>query len=427
MLSINKTYCWLFIAAMLIQIPSISVMSFLDELLVVLLMCLLMLDVVVNHRFKKYKLLWVVMGVMTCYVIYSMVFVSYNTPHAIVVDFIAQMKPYCYFCISYAIVPKFDTTTKRILKGICILNAVTIVVCYSMGLSVVRATFSHVAYLGLLSAISFMVYLMCSVDENGKLSKSDLIIAVVILTCGLTSTRSKFYGEYVLALYMLFLYKPGLFKNFSIKQGAILMLAFVIVLWVAWGKIDYYFISGGQDEQFFDEDLMQSFARPVLYAGMITLLIMHPLFGSGLASFATNASSANVSYSGAYAELGIDRVWGLSEDMGDFICDAYYPSLAQFGIIGVVLYFGFFIWMYKRISLLLHITSKVLYIIGLMAIVVVLIECIAATSFTQGAGAMCMMILGCVMSQFKNLSKAERKAIQQLPYKEVNSMEYLKR
>ena len=425
MLSINKTYCWLFVAAMLIQIPSIFLMKFLEELLVVFLMCLVMLDVVVNRRYKRYKLLWALTGLMAFYAIYSMTCVSYNTTGAIVSDFIAQMKPFCYFFISYAIAPKFDTVTKRVLKGICIFNALTVVVCFSMGIPVVKATFLHVAYLGLLSLISFMVYLMCSVDENGKLSKADLIIAVVILTCGLTSTRAKFYGAYVLALYMLFFYKPGLMKTFSLKHGVILLLTFAATLWVTWEKIEYYFINGGQEDMIFDEELMHSFARPMLYIGMLMLLIKHPFFGGGLASFASNASSGYVSYSGAYAELGLDQVWGLSEDFGNFICDAYYPSLAQFGIVGIVLFCWFFIWIYKRLSLMLHTSSKVLYSVGLMAIVVILIESVASTTFTQGAGAMCMMILGCITSQFKNLSKAERKALQQLPYKETESMEYL--
>ena len=56
MLSVNKIYCWLFVFALLIQIPSIHLLKFLDELLVVFMMCLVFLDVVVNKQFKKYNI-----------------------------------------------------------------------------------------------------------------------------------------------------------------------------------------------------------------------------------------------------------------------------------------------------------------------------------------------------------------------------------
>ena len=108
MLSINKIYCWLFVFALLIQIPSIHLLKFLDELLVVFMMCLVFLDVVVNKQFKKYNLLWVITGIMLFYAIYSLTWVSYNTPKAIFQDFVVQMKPFCYFCVSFAVVPKFN-------------------------------------------------------------------------------------------------------------------------------------------------------------------------------------------------------------------------------------------------------------------------------------------------------------------------------
>lgn len=426
MLSINKTYCWLFVAAMLIQIPSLSVAKFLDELLVVFLVALAVLDVLVNHRYKRYKLLWIVTGVMIFYVIYSMTCVSYNTPKAVIVDFIAQMKPFCFFCVSYAIAPKLDTKTKQILKAVCVMNAVIAVVCFVIGLSAIITVFFHPAYLGLVSILSCMVYLMCSMDENSKISKKDLIIALIILTIGLASTRSKFYGEYVLALYMLFLYKPGFMKRFSLKYSIVLVLALLLTVWVAWGKIDYYFISGGQEEQMFDEEFMESFARPMLYVGMFLLLAIHPVFGSGLASFGTYASSTEVNYSNAYAAVGLDQVWGLSEDFDSFITDSFFPVLAQFGIVGIILFFGFFVWIYKRLSLYLYSAGKMPFVIGMITIVVIMIESVASTTLLQGAGAMCMMILGYLASRFKDISKAERKVMQELPYKETKPMEYLK-
>ena len=127
MLSINKIYCWLFVFALLIQIPSIHLLKFLDELLVVFMMCLVFLDVVVNKQFKKYNMLWLVTGIMLFYAIYSLTWVSYNTSKAIFQDFVVQMKPFCYFCVSYAVVPKFSNQMKNTLRVICIMISIIVV------------------------------------------------------------------------------------------------------------------------------------------------------------------------------------------------------------------------------------------------------------------------------------------------------------
>lgn len=60
-------------------------------------------------------------------------------------------------------------------------------------------------------------------------------------------------------------------------------------------------------------------------------------FGCGLGSFGTFASAEY--YSPIYEMYGLNHIWGLSKNMPIFICDAFYPELAQFGIIGAILYF----------------------------------------------------------------------------------------
>ena len=360
---------------------------------------------------------------MVFYAIYSLTWVSYNTPTAIMQDFVVQMKPFCYFCVSYAVVPKINDQIKTILKSICLLNVTLVLGCFVTG--VVENVFFHVSYLGLVSMMSFLVYVLCSCDDFEKISKKDLYIAIIMLTIGLVSTRSKYYGEFVLALYLLFVYRPGIMKSLSLKHIVLLVITFALVLFVTWQKIDYYFISGGQDYQMFDEEMLASFARPVMYASMLVLLGMHPLFGSGLASFGTYASTTAVNYSGVYATIGIDNVWGLSEDFGAFTCDAFYPELAQFGIVGIILFVYLFVWMYRKISLYLYLSGKLLYIAGVVSIIVLLIESIASTSFTQGVGAMYMMILGCLVSKFKNITKEQEIEIRKMPYKESGALDYM--
>lgn len=400
-------------------------MKFLDELLAFFMMCLVFLDVIINKQYKKYKLLWIVIGIMTFYAVYSLTWVSYNTPRAILQDFIVQLKPFCYFFVSYAVVPKFDYKIRFIIKKICILNVLVVLFCIVTGL--VPDVLFHVLYIGLIAVVSFLAYLYSSIDRNGQISRNDIIILLLLLTIGLAGTRTKFYGEFIIALYLLFVYRPGIMKEIKMKHILSLISVVVLVLVVAWNKIDYYFISGGQDFQMFDEDMMSSFARPVLYVSMFVLLGIHPFFGSGLASFGTYASSTSVNYAGTYATLGIDKVWGLSDYYDAFICDAFYPSLAQFGVIGIIMFVAFFIWIYRRLELTLYLDGKILYTVGMVAIVVIIIENIAATTFNQGAGAMCMMILGCLVSKYKDITKEQETEMKKMPYKEKGALDYIRK
>ena len=106
-------------------------------------------------------------------------------------------------------------------------------------------------------------------------------------------------------------------------------------------------------------------------------------------------------------EYGIENVWGLSKRYTNFVSDTYYPSLAQFGIIGILLFLLF--WMYitvKAISLykksgftqLKHIVI-ILLIIGFLAI-----ESTTGSTFIAQGGFFLMMMLGMVLSDMQKES-----------------------
>ena len=125
-------------------------------------------------------------------------------------------------------------------------------------------------------------------------------------------------------------------------------------------------------------------------------MVDHFPLGTGLASFASYASSTN--YSEVYYEYGINNVYGLSQNFPHFISDAYYPSLAQFGILGAFLFVLFWRWGYK---LLLHLVRgknpekyKYHFVAGSIIICWVFIESTGGTTFVQSTGLVMMMSLG---------------------------------
>ena len=53
-------------------------------------------------------------------------------------------------------------------------------------------------------------------------------------------------------------------------------------------------------------------------------------FGSGLGSFGTAAAAKE--YSPLYYKYQLDNVWGLNPENPMFLADAFYPTLAEFGV-----------------------------------------------------------------------------------------------
>ena len=91
-------------------------------------------------------------------------------------------------------------------------------------------------------------------------------------------------------------------------------------------------------------------------------------------------------------------MWGLSKEMPTFICDAFYPELAQFGVVGVILYFTFWGTILRKSAkeLLPEIQLFVLLIFLFF-----LIEGIADATFTQNRGLFILILLGLVLSPNK--------------------------
>ena len=117
-------------------------------------------------------------------------------------------------------------------------------------------------------------------------------------------------------------------------------------------------------------------------------------FGTGLASFGTLASGEY--YSKTYKEYGLDSLWGISKDKPDFIADAFYPELAQFGLIGVILYWGFWIYLLKCVIKTQR-SQRKQFIIVILAFVFFAIEGFGDATFTHNRGLFVLILMGMVL------------------------------
>ena len=154
-----------------------------------------------------------------------------------------------------------------------------------------------------------------------------------------------------------------------------------LINYVIWDKFNLYFIQGTEEDS--------GVARPLFYITSFKILIDYFPFGSGLASFANNASG--IFYSPLYYKYDLWQVWGCTPAYPDFVADAFYPNLAQFGIVGVLLFFYF---LYKRYNEITRLKNVDRYILGLIVLITILFESVADTMILSNRGVLFFLILG---------------------------------
>ena len=416
MLRADRICIWIFILGLLFLIPGYVFVKYIDELCAVALGVIAVLDAIVNGNWKRYKLLWIIMGIMTFYAIYSVAFLSFNTLPYIIVDWIIELKPYIPWVVFFAVRPTLKEGDKQIIKWICIFNIVLAFIIALGGYYAIITLIGHIAVVGQVIFVCTLLYAYCSIEESGGFSKQNLIEILAFLTLGLVCTRSKYYVEYICAIFFFVFYRPGVLRKLNLKHLMAFIALGLLIVFVSWNKFSYYYLTGNSDT--FDPTTVQTFARPVLFAtGGLILIDFFP-FGSGLASFATYASAAN--YSNLYYHYGIDKVYGLSPQMGEFICDAFLPSLAQFGIVGLVLFTWFWVYVYHFVRPLARnalIEYKYDIALASLVIIYVLVESTSGNSFTQPSGLIAMCLLGVIcgkaenVTETKNLTNTDKKKL----------------
>ena len=189
---------------------------------------------------------------------------------------------------------------------------------------------------------------------------------------------------------MLFYIKKQLdFK--SPKTIWTISLLMAVVLLVTWERFDIYYVSGWN----------QKMARPETYKTAWLILWDYFPFGSGMGSFACNGAWKH--YSPLYPEYGLDHIWGLDRG-GGFICDAYYPTLAQFGVVGV---FFFCVFWKRRLIAFNQIESLKYYKVAMMSFFCLAMEQTADSSLLSGKGmGYCMLIALCLNANY-NMEEEE--------------------
>lgn len=391
---INKHFYNLFLFTLTFGILLYDAIGFdyTDEFCALMLFILFAFSLFRKSDWGINKAFLVTIGVFLFYFAYSL-YIHSNGKVAIVSDMLVQIKPYLAFFCVYSMMPRFDANQKEILKSLSLIfwGALLLIgIAELFSPKIVYQLMGHPAYYAAAVIITSLCFLFCS-----KYTWLDKITFIAMLSIGLISGRSKFYGFFALAVFVVFVFSNLKQFKWNLKNIFLILVMVAAILFVAREKVYFYFYQTVTEEV--DKDMI---ARYMLYVTAPEILRDYFPFGSGFASYGTYYSG--VYYSEIYAEYGLDGVWGMSRSFYNYIADTYYPSLAQFGVAGILLYITFWIYILRRGYLFfkktgnIHYFSIVILITGFLAI-----EGTTDSTFTTHRGFFVLMILGLVLSNMK--------------------------
>lgn len=355
-----------------------------DEAMTLILFCFTAFHFRKNKKETIKKETGIYIGIMLLYLLYSYI-TRVNVVPSVLLDFQQQVRPYVVFYCTWLLAPRFTKKQQNyILWGMY----ATITLYLLFG-----SRRSEDVVIGQLCLNCALMYYLFK-PQNRK----NTIICLLIATLGLLSSKSKYYGEYVVFIAIFYILKERLKVN-SLKTGTYVALLSIAVIYLTWTKFNAYYIEG------FDSDTRAyRMARPETYKAAMIIFKEYFPFGSGLGTFSTNAAAEY--YSPLYYKYGLSDVWGLTPENPMFLADTYYPGLAEYGIVGVFL----FLWFWKRRLWAIQKLPLKYYKVGAMAFMALALESVADTSYLSGKGMGYFMLLGIVMSvgtQIEEEKKAE--------------------
>lgn len=329
----------------------------------------------------KTKGLYLVLSIFSFYLVNSILHPN-NVLPAILSDFVQQLKPFVSFFTLYDIGINLNDTYKKKICCFCKIFALLIlpVGLINMGGGPIMNEFlGGYARYATISICLGTTYLLFS-NQN----KKDIVVTFLIYAIGLLSFRSKMFGFFAAAIAIFFFWNNIKIKKrlVNFKTMIFAVIAVSGIIWASWDKINFYFVEGFQAQNMF--------ARPLLYAKAIEILQDYPLFGSGFGSYATDASAQY------YSPLYFAYQLYLSPEIGEglFISDTYFPVLAQFGYVGIGLFFYFWYWIIRKAKCNLDGTGDVLnFKLAVLIVIFFFIESVADSTFTQNRGLYMMAML----------------------------------
>lgn len=325
----------------------------------------------VNRR--PWREFMVCLSVIAFYTLYSLMF-GVNVAGGVWLDLLQEIRPYSIIFCTWILNPRFTKKQKKWMLGTMVLTLFSWIAYHPESIESAHAEFPVLGQLAICTGMSWYLF-----TEDTKRNR---YIALALVLTGMFAPKFKFMGELVCFIAFVFFVKKQL--NFKSPKTVFFAVVLVVtVLVVTWTRFDAYYVTGLDNE---------AMARPMSYKTSLQILWDYFPLGPGMGSFACNG--AWKFYSPLYYEYNLTSIWGLSPEGGVFICDAYYPTLAQFGVVGVF----FFCWFWKRRLVAFNqIVDMRYYRVAMITFCCLAIEQTADSSWLSGKGmGFCMLLALCL-------------------------------
>lgn len=397
MKNIAKFYTWFWIIYFPVCIAFAVVVKFdwSDEILTVLLLGYALM----KQRFlmkgkKRYVEIKVYIALMIFYLGYSLL-IRVTTPRGVMLDFLQQLRPYTVFYLTWVMSPQFTAFQKKRIKWVMLFSFFGYLLAFKFKPSLVTPYGGEEsAALGQIALCCAMIYYLFS-----KQTKRNRNIAILIMLLGLISGKSKYFGECVVFIALVVFVKSKI--NYTSVSTLLKVAALgAVVIFFTWTKFNAYYVEGFQEDA-------EAMARPATYETSMTIMFRDYIpFGSGLGSFGTAAAAKE--YSPLYYKYQLNDIWGLTPENPMFLADAFYPTLAEYGIVGLF----FFLWFWKRrLWECNKIPNIVYYRMALMAILALALESTADSSYLSGKGMGYFMVLALCLNSGREYSNMKKRLI----------------
>ena len=378
------TLFWIIYFPTCIAFNELDGFGWIDEIMTVILMAFTFLNssVSLNREPRgEYRLF---LGILAFYVVYGLIF-GENIEKAVLRDMVQWIRPFSVIYCTWILNPRFTERQKNVML---ISMLVTLGAWFLYHPEVNVGADAEFPVLGQLAMCTGMTWYLWKPDNQ-----KNAYIALAIVLSGMLAPKFKFMGEVVCFVgFVFFLHGKLQFKSPKTILALVVLLA--VTLYVTWEKFDIYYVSGLNSNEL---------ARPMTYRIAFTEIIWDYFpFGPGMGTWGCAAAADY--YSPLLYKYHMSRVWGCDPTNPMFVADAFYPTLAQLGVVGIIL---FCIFWRRRLVAMNEIEDMRYYRVAWITFFCLLIEQTADTSFLSGKGMGFCMLLALCLNANRNMEEEE--------------------
>lgn len=375
------TLFWIVYFPTCIAFNELDSMKLVDEVMTVILIGYTFTKIntkyVVKHPRKEY---YQFLMILTFFTIYGLLFGA-NIQKAVLRDLVQWIRPFSVIYCTWILNPQFTKKQKMTMLYSMIATIIAWLFYHPTAISGVEAEFPVLGQLAICTGMAWYLF----TDPT----KENTYISTALVLSGMLAPKMKFLGEVVCFIYVIYFMQRRL--NFkSAKTAVTIALMMAVVLYITWFKFEAYYVSG------FEEGA-ERMARPESFKVAFGQILWDYFpFGSGMGSFGCAAAADY--YSPLYYKYKMDDIWGLAPENPMFLADAFYPTLAQLGVVGIFFFCAF--WK-RRLTEMNRIVDIRYYKVAWITVFCLAIEQAADSSFLSGKGmGYCMLIALCLNADY---------------------------